>query len=69
MILQFANAIVGFVEERNAGDAVQTLKRFKDEVNEVQAGQECGMAFQNFQDLKAGDQIECFTVETIQRTL
>ena len=48
---------------------LQTLKRFKDEVNEVQAGQECGMAFQNFQDLKAGDQIECFTVETIQRTL
>jgi translation initiation factor IF-2 len=48
---------------------LQTLKRFKDEVNEVQVGQECGMAFQNFQDLKAGDQIECFTVETIQRTL
>jgi len=45
------------------------LKRFKDEVNEVQSGQECGMAFHNFQDLKAGDQIECFTVETIQRTL
>jgi translation initiation factor IF-2 len=48
---------------------LQTLKRFKDEVNEVQVGQECGMAFQNFQDLKAGDQIECFTVETIQRSL
>ena len=48
---------------------LQTLKRFKDEVNEVQSGQECGMAFHNFQDLKAGDQIECFTVETIQRTL
>ena len=48
---------------------LQTLKRFKDEVNEVQVGQECGMAFQNFQDLKAGDFIECFTVETIQRTL
>jgi translation initiation factor IF-2 len=48
---------------------LQTLKRFKDEVNEVQSGQECGMAFANFQDIKVGDIIECFTVEEIQRTL
>jgi translation initiation factor IF-2 len=48
---------------------LQTLKRFKDEVNEVNAGQECGMAFAGFQDIKAGDVIECFTVEAIQRTL
>ncbi len=48
---------------------LQTLKRFKDEVNEVTAGQECGMAFQGFQDIKAGDTIECFTLETIQRSL
>jgi translation initiation factor IF-2 len=48
---------------------LQTLKRFKDEVNEVQSGQECGMAFANFQDIKVGDVIECFTVEEIQRTL
>jgi translation initiation factor IF-2 len=48
---------------------LQTLKRFKDEVNEVQSGQECGMAFANFQDIKAGDVIECFTVEEITRTL
>ena len=40
---------------------LQTLKRFKDEVAEVQSGQECGMAFAGFQDIKAGDQIECFT--------
>ena len=46
-----------------------TLKRFKDEVNEVPAGQECGMHFQGFHDIKAGDYIECFTVEEIQRTL
>ena len=46
-----------------------TLKRFKDEVNEVPSGQECGMHFQGFQDIKAGDYIECFTVEEIQRTL
>ncbi|HEY5105456.1 MAG TPA: translation initiation factor IF-2 [Caulobacteraceae bacterium] len=48
---------------------LMTLKRFKDEVNEVQSGQECGMAFQGFQDIKAGDFIECFTVEEVQRTL
>jgi translation initiation factor IF-2 len=46
-----------------------TLKRFKDEVNEVPSGQECGMHFQGFQDIKVGDYIECFTVEEIQRTL
>jgi translation initiation factor IF-2 len=48
---------------------LQTLKRFKDEVGEVQSGQECGMAFANFQDIKAGDVIECFTVEEVIRTL
>ena len=45
------------------------LKRFKDDAREVVAGQECGMAFENFQDMKAGDVIECYRVETIQRTL
>ncbi|MES1198912.1 MAG: translation initiation factor IF-2 [Pseudomonadota bacterium] len=46
-----------------------TLKRFKDEVNEVQSGQECGMSFGPFQDIKQGDVIECFNVEVVQRTL
>ncbi len=48
---------------------LQTLKRFKDEVNDVTAGQECGMAFQGFQDIKPGDLIECFTVEEVKRSL
>jgi translation initiation factor IF-2 len=48
---------------------LSTLKRFKDEVKEVQVGQECGMAFTNYQDLQQGDVIECFEVETIKRTL
>ena len=48
---------------------LQTLKRFKDEVNEVVVGQECGMHFAGFQDIKVGDLIECFTVEIVQRTL
>jgi translation initiation factor IF-2 len=45
------------------------LKRFKDDVREVPAGQECGMAFANYQDIREGDEIECFQVETIQRSL
>ncbi len=48
---------------------LQTLKRFKDEVNEVTAGQECGMAFQGFQDIKPADFIECFNLEEVKRSL
>ena len=48
---------------------LSTLKRFKDEVKEVPVGQECGMAFENYQDMRAGDVIECFRVEKVQRTL
>src|SRR5690606_2911910 len=48
---------------------LSTLKRFKDEVREVTAGQECGMAFENYQDLKQGDVIECFDVEEVARSL
>src|SRR5690606_32070593 len=45
------------------------LKRFKDDAKEVLAGQECGMAFENYQDMRAGDVIECYRVEEIKRTL
>ncbi len=45
------------------------LKRFKDDVREVVAGQECGMAFEGYQDMRVGDVIECYRVESIQRTL
>ena len=48
---------------------LSTLKRFKDEVKEVQSGQECGMAFENYQDMRQGDVIECYTVTSIQRSL
>src|SRR6516165_2057239 len=48
---------------------LSTLKRFKDEVKEVQAGQECGMAFENYGDMRVGDVIECYRVESIQRSL
>jgi translation initiation factor IF-2 len=45
------------------------LKRFKDDAREVLAGQECGMAFEGYQDMRVGDVIECYRVETIQRSL
>jgi translation initiation factor IF-2 len=45
------------------------LKRFKDDVREVGSGQECGMAFENYQDMRQGDVIECYRVESIQRSL
>src|SRR5438045_9228876 len=48
---------------------LSTLKRFKDEVREVQTGQECGMSFANYQDIQKGDVIECYEVETVQRAL
>ncbi len=48
---------------------LKTLKRFKDEVKEVQGGQECGMAFENYEDIREGDVIEIFETEEIERTL
>jgi translation initiation factor IF-2 len=49
--------------------SLSTLKRFKDEVKDVPAGQECGMAFEKYEDMRKGDVIECFNVETIIRSL
>jgi translation initiation factor IF-2 len=48
---------------------LKTLRRFKDEVREVQQGYECGMAFENYQDIRKGDIIECFEVEEVARAL
>ena len=49
--------------------SLKTLKRFKDEVNEIKEGSECGAAFENYNDLQVGDLIECFEVREIARTL
>ena len=48
---------------------LKTLKRFKDEVAEVQSGQECGMAFENYEDIRPKDVIEIFEREEISRSL
>ncbi|MBR9990857.1 MAG: translation initiation factor IF-2 [Gemmatimonadetes bacterium] len=57
-------------------DAVQvyegelgSLKRFKDDVREVREGFECGLNVEGFNDIKVGDQIECYRVESVARTL
>ena len=49
--------------------SLKTLKRFKDEVREVNQGYECGMAFENYQDIQTGDIIECFEIEEVARVL
>jgi translation initiation factor IF-2 len=49
--------------------SLSQLRRFKDEVKEVKDGTECGMAFENYQDIKEGDFIECFEVEEVAREL
>ena len=49
--------------------SLSQLRRFKDDVKEVKDGTECGMAFENYQDIKEGDFIECFEVEEVARTL
>ena len=48
---------------------LKTLKRFKDEVAEVQSGQECGMAFENYEDIRPNDVIEIFEREEVERKL
>ena len=48
---------------------LSTLRRFKDEVREVKAGMDCGMAFEKYEDIREGDQIECFELESVARTL
>jgi translation initiation factor IF-2 len=49
--------------------ALESLKRFKDDVGEVRAGTECGIGVKNYQDVRVGDQIECFARVEVARTL
>ncbi len=47
--------------------AIDSLKRFKDDVREVQTGYECGMSFEKFNDIKEGDSVECYVMEEVKR--
>ena len=48
---------------------LESLRRFKDDVNEVRAGTECGIAVQNYNDVQVGDQIECFSRVSVARSV
>ena len=49
--------------------ALESLRRFKDDVSEVRAGTECGLGVKNYNDVRIGDQIECYERVSIERTL
>jgi translation initiation factor IF-2 len=49
--------------------ALESLRRFKDDVNEVRAGTECGIGVKNYQDVRVGDQIECFARVEVARSV
>jgi len=49
--------------------ALESLRRFKDDVSEVRAGTECGIGVKNYQDVRVGDQIECFARVEVARTV
>ena len=48
---------------------MESLKRFKDDVNEVRAGTECGIGVKNYSDVQENDQIECYSRVEVARTL
>ena len=48
---------------------LESLRRFKDEVAEVRGGTECGIGVKNYQDVRVGDQIECFSRVSVARTI
>jgi translation initiation factor IF-2 len=48
---------------------IGSLRRFKDDVSEVKAGFECGIAFERYNDIKVGDVIEAFVVERVAATV
>ena len=49
--------------------ALESLRRFKDDVNEVRAGTECGIGVKNYKDVRVGDQIECYSRIEVARTV
>ena len=48
---------------------LESLRRFKDDANEVQSGTECGIGVKNYNDIKIGDQIECYEQLEVARTI
>jgi translation initiation factor IF-2 len=63
------DGIVTYPTAEGASAELASLKRFKDDVKEVQAGMECGLTIKNYSDLKVGDVVEAFEIEEVKRTL
>ena len=63
------DGIVTYPTAEGASAELASLKRFKDDVKEVQAGMECGLTIKNYSDVKVGDVVEAFEVEEVKRTL
>ena len=63
------DGIVIYPTGEGASAELGSLKRFKDDVKEVQSGMECGLTIKNFNDIKVGDVVEAYEIEEIKRTL
>jgi translation initiation factor IF-2 len=63
------DGIVTYPTGEGTGAELGSLKRFKDDVKEVQSGMECGLTIKNFNDIKVGDVVEAYEIEEIKRTL
>jgi translation initiation factor IF-2 len=63
------DGIVTYPTAEGATAELASLKRFKDDVKDVQAGMECGLTIKNFSDVKVGDVVEAFEIEEVKRTL
>jgi len=63
------DGIVTYPTGEGASAELASLKRFKDDVKDVQAGMECGLTIKNFSDVKVGDVVEAFEIEEVKRTL
>jgi len=63
------DGIVTYPTGEGASAELGSLKRFKDDVKEVQSGMECGLTIKNYNDIKVGDVVEAYEIEEIKRTL
>jgi translation initiation factor IF-2 len=63
------DGIVIYPTGEGATAELGSLKRFKDDVKEVQSGMECGLTIKNYNDIKAGDVVEAYETEEVKRTL
>ena len=67
--LRAADKLLLTTHENPDGDALGSLRRFKDDVREVTAGMECGIVLENYPDVKEGDVIEVYETKQVEQTL